>query len=855
MNSLYSTVPAKTVEKEAHDDFLEKRRRAGEEQRRTFIQQLKKELKEAVVKHSLCDDADERLEINEKIAELKRELIELEAKQTKSAKPEKLAPTTADSYQHDHRESMFFQPRANTTPNDINPEMSEFDYTRMRKRKQPKGPRMAVTESMEAERSRMKGYVNRDKLSVPQTKVHADGPLLTCQATESEALADDSALENEFMQVLNESHDLSPSAGAKKVQSLLSLWTEPARAKVTFRKGLALPVEVWNLLFPHQQVAIQWLFELYTLGVGGILADEMGLGKTIEMSVFIGALHYSKILSGVALIVCPATVLAQWLKELQYWVPCVSVYVLHQSFEKNLRARELLQRASRENGIVLTTYATLQKHSDLITSLRRLDCVFLDEGHAIRNPDILTAKVCHKLPTVHRIISTGTPIQNSLQELWGLFHFVHPHLLGTITTFNSIFHDPIRRGSSPKATRHDVRDAYEFSKQLKARIAPFFLRRLKEEVDMHLLGKTEDILYVKLTDDQLEEYRAILASRKLREDIQAHKNLHFLTKRVGRYDPSAARSAQLFRAIIFLRKICNHAWLVKEKIPSVTSETWKKCIEGSAKLQVLLDFLVQWRVSGDKAVVYSQSLAILDLIEQCIACMNAAGENKPIRYVRIDGETTIAHRSGLISALNHDPNVHLGLLTTRVGGLGINLTGCSKVVLFDPDWNPIIDIQARERVWRFGQQKDVAIYRFITLGTIEEKIYHRQLHKLFTMQSVLSKESVNFADMLKFTPEEVTGLFTLSAEYQNGAGPRKAERKARAEPASDANDPMHILKSVLDQKGICHVDSFDEVANRLGIDGSAHRRGAEAARQQAERQAGALGRMQRPERDSPVIEE
>ena len=857
MSDIFKTVPAETVEQEAHSEFIENYRRVQNVQNEKFLKQLKTDLKKLVVQHSLCDDPEQKNELGDEIRELKKELVLWESKQIEITMPGRMMHGDKNDLHQCRRENTFFS-KGNAASITINPEMSQDDIIRMRSRKRIGNSKSTnLPENVLGERNRMKTYINREKLVKTSSK-GMSRVLAPAHEDLAIEIGSDLEMDEEFMEVYNESHKLTPSSMPAQEISMLEKWTQEKQPKVTFRKGLCIPLAVWKMLFEHQQVALQWLFELHSLGVGGILADEMGLGKTIEISVFIGALHFSKLLHGISLIVCPATVLAQWLKELQHWIPCVPVFVLHQSFEKNMKIIDVLRKATQNTCIILTTYAMLNIHAQFLTTLRQLHYVFLDEGHLIRNTEIQTAKVCHRLPTVHRIVSTGTPIQNSLQELWGIFHFVHPGLLGTIATFNSIFHDPIRRGSSPRATRQDVRDAYEFSRQLKARIAPFFLRRLKEEVNMQLKGKTEDILYVKLTDDQLTQYRTILMSRKLREDIQIHKSIHFLGKSVGRADIFSARSAQLFRTIIFLRKICNHAWLVRESIPKVTPENLEECLHGSAKLRVLLDFIMKWRAQGEKAIVYSQSLSLLDIIEQCISSINASSTSVPVHYVRIDGDTAIAHRSALINALNHDPNVHLGLLTTRVGGLGINLTGCSKVVLFDPDWNPIIDIQARERVWRYGQQRDVSIYRFITAGTIEEKIYHRQLHKLFMMQSVLSKDGVQFSDMLKFSPEEVTGLFSLGAEYQSQGKDNKVVRKKQRPTAVATNqqseDPMHILRSVLDAKSVLHIDSFDEVASKLGIDGSVDRKNAEAARRNAERQAQLLGHTQRPTRDAPVIQ-
>ncbi|KNH07449.1 chromatin remodeling complex / DNA-dep ATPase [Perkinsela sp. CCAP 1560/4] len=840
-------VSAASVESKIHREFLESKRIEGEKQIARAIEQVQADLKNALVKQTLSDDLEERDEIQEKIQELQKELLAWQNGVYTPARPPSAIFVHEDKSVGSIDTNSYFLPVKTRPSLSANPNLSHEQVVRrgssLSKRKRP----VAHSTDVEAERTRMQTYVSRDRVD------RKSGPPQPAPL-DADSLIDESdiALENEFAEAYMEGKSRMPNSIDTPRASLHDLWSDHSQPKITFSNGLTLPASIWRLLFPHQQVAIQWLFELDTLGVGGILADEMGLGKTIEMAVFIGALHYSGLSRGMTLIACPATVLAQWVRELEHWIPCVPVCVLHSSMKVEETPAELLRTAMRTNAVVLTTYATMHMHRELILSLRRLHYVFLDEGHVIRNAAIQTAQVCHRLPTPHRIISTGTPIQNSLQELWGIFHFVHPDLLGTLNTFTGVFHEPIRRGSMLNASRHDIRAAYEYSRQLKGRISPFFLRRLKCEVDMHLKGKTEDIIYVKLTDAQVEKYRHIAESQKLNECIQKHKVVH----QVRSPTVSLGEVGEIFRSITFLRKVCNHSWFVMEDPPRVTADSLPECMDGSSKLRVLLDLIFKWHAAHEKAVVYSQSRAVLDLIESCIACLNSREPSgRRLNYVRIDGGTAIAHRSALISALNNDDHVHLGLFTTRVGGVGINLTGCSKVVLFDPDWNPIIDIQARERVWRFGQKKDVSIYRLICAGTIEEKIYHRQLHKLFTMQSVLSKQPVDFAQMIKFSPEEVSGLFSLGAEYRTNTRNHRhglgAQDIGRA-PTGSA-DPMGLLKAVFDTTGVVHVDSFDQIAHKIGIDEHPLVGDGRIAQRVVERKVSLLGEVARPVCDKPRL--
>jgi DNA excision repair protein ERCC-6 len=489
----------------------------------------------------------------------------------------------------------------------------------------------------------------------------------------------------------------------------------------------------------------------------------MGLGKTVEVAVFLGALQYAHLLRGAILIICPATILGQWVRELHFWAPMLRVNILHASGSHKGTASQLLSTASVEHSVVLTTYSAVRSQVDAFLSAR-FHYVVLDEGHHIRNPDCATAIACKAIPTPHRIIMTGTPIQNKLVELWSLFNFVHPQLLGDLNHFVNEFETPIKHGSFRGASPHQTQLAYEYSRQLKALIAPFILRRMKVDVGMTLPPKAEQVLLCKLSQAQVDMYSTYLMS----PDVAWRLAHRFEQKEISKNPMRLGNDSSahiLFQSLGILRKICNHPWMTRDVHFDIDVDDITTCCELSGKLKVLMTLLEVWKREGRKAIVFSQTRTMLDIIEAVV-------RHRGMTHVRMDGTTPVAHRGSIIDALNYDPKVTVALMTTRVGGLGTNLIGASRVVIFDPDWNPITDVQARERVWRLGQKSDVLIYRLLCVGTVEEKVYQRQIYKLCQMESVLGNEKYKRL----FTSDQLTDLFTLGPEYDDMLSHNARER-------------------------------------------------------------------------------
>ncbi|CAK7267829.1 DNA repair protein rhp26 [Sporothrix epigloea] len=556
-----------------------------------------------------------------------------------------------------------------------------------------------------------------------------------------------------------------------------------------FENGLRLPGDIYPSLFAYQKTAVRWLAELYDMRVGGIIGDEMGLGKTVQLISFVSALHYSQRLDKPVIVVAPATVLRQWVNEFHRWWPALRVSILHssgsgmmsvrgedrieeeellwdnrpQKHRSSAAAKKIVDRVVKHGHVLVTTYAGLQTYSDVLIPVNWGYAV-LDEGHKIRNPNTAITVYCKELRTPNRIILSGTPMQNNLTELWSLFDFIYPMRLGTLINFRNQFEIPIRLGGYANATNLQIMTAQKCAETLKDAISPYLLQRLKADVATDLPKKSEQVLFCKLTEPQRQAYELFLKSDEMNAILR--------------------KARQSLYGIDILRKVCNHPDLLEPHLKRKEGYHWGNPNK-SGKMQVVKALLQMWKRFGHKTLLFCQGTQMLDILE---AFVRRQGD---INYLRMDGKTAIKDRQTLVDQFNNSPSIDLFLLTTKVGGLGTNLTGANRVIIFDPDWNPSTDIQARERAWRLGQKKEVTIYRLMTAGTIEEKIYHRQIFKQFLTNKVLKdpKQRTNFGlhdlhDLFSLGSYE-DGV-TETSEIFQGSGVQVPGRRQVITPGSDS---------------------------------------------------------------------
>ncbi|KAF1365278.1 DNA repair and recombination protein RAD26 [Lizonia empirigonia] len=540
----------------------------------------------------------------------------------------------------------------------------------------------------------------------------------------------------------------------------------PTEADTVLEGGFRIPGDIYPALFDYQKTGVQWLWELFQQNVGGIIGDEMGLGKTIQAISFIAGLHYSKRLTKPVIVVCPATVMKQWVSEFHRWWPALRVSILHTSgsgmlntqredrFEREMElrsygdydttltgagkaAKKILEKVKRDGHVLVTTYSGLQTYSEFLTATE-WECAILDEGHKIRNPNTAITIHCKELRTPNRIILSGTPMQNNLSELWSLFDFVFPMRLGTLINFRNQFEFPIKRGGYANASNLEFETAIQCAETLKDAISPYLLQRFKVDVATDLPQKKEQVLFCKLTRQQRQAYEGFLQS----EDMKS----------------IASGKRQMLYGVDYLRKVCNHPDLTQHKTLSKQPGYDYGAPNKSGKMQVVKELLSLWKKGGHKTLLFAQHRIMLDILQKFLSHL------PDMNWRRMDGETPIKDRQDLVDEFNKSPDLDVFLLTTKVGGIGVNLTGANRVIIYDPDWNPSTDIQARERSWRLGQKKEVEIYRLMSAGTIEEKIYHRQIFKQFLTNKVLKDPK----QRQTFHMSDLHDLFTLGGEAAGG---------------------------------------------------------------------------------------
>jgi len=445
-------------------------------------------------------------------------------------------------------------------------------------------------------------------------------------------------------------------------------WTDFRKQLETVEKiQPAIPKTLKAELRPYQEEGFSWMVRLSEWGAGACLADDMGLGKTVQALAIL--LYRAK--KGAALVVCPASVVANWVSETNRFAPTLNVLLL-----TNDNRKQTLEKADAFD-LVITTYGLLQSEEKLFAE-QKWATVVLDEAHVIKNYQTKTSKAAMNLDADFRLAMTGTPVQNHLGEVWNLFHFINPGLLGTMQQFADRF----------------VKTGDQGSKRLKKLVSPFILRRTKNSVLEELPPKTEITTQVELSDEERVFYEAIRR--------QAIENLQQAT------GPAGQQHVRALAEITRLRLACCHPALVE---PSVNIS--------SSKLATFMDIVEELRSNNHRALVFSQFVKHLTIIRQEL-------DDKKIKYKYLDGSTPLAERERNVRDFQSGDG-ELFLISLKAGGLGLNLTAADYVIHLDPWWNPAIEDQASDRTHRIGQKRPITIYRLVSQHTIEEKIL--QLHR------------------------------------------------------------------------------------------------------------------------------
>ncbi|SDU16840.1 SNF2 helicase associated [Verrucomicrobium sp. GAS474] len=484
-------------------------------------------------------------------------------------------------------------------------------------------------------------------------------------------------------------------------------WTAPSvlNAKAA---APALPASLDAVLRPYQKEGTAWLHRLTAGGFGGILADEMGLGKTLQTLAFLLSRKESGSAKGPSLVVAPTGLLYNWQREAARFAPGLKTALLHGPD----RHAMLAQAAGYD--LLLTSYALLRRDGDAYAPLA-LDTVILDEAQHIKNRFSQNAQAVKRLRAAQRLILTGTPLENSLLDLWSMFDFLMPGYLGPAKAFRDRYETPITKTDDGPAL-----------KRLRRRIHPFLLRRTKADVAKEIPDRIESVAWCELSAEQRETYQALLEAG--RREVFEHS---------GKQGNAAKRTMAMLSALTRLRQAACHLDL----LPLPKEKKWE---EPSAKLDTLFDLLEEAVDGGHRLLVFSQFTRFLDLIE---ARLKAEG----IAFCRLDGSTSPLARQAEIDRFQGDAAVPVFLISLKAGGAGINLTAADTVVHCDPWWNPAAEDQATARAHRIGQEKVVTSYKLIARGTVEEKILQLQEKKRDLVEKTLLGEE---ALLSRLTQEE-----------------------------------------------------------------------------------------------------
>lgn len=489
----------------------------------------------------------------------------------------------------------------------------------------------------------------------------------------------------------------------------------------------------------YQVQGLNWLISLYENRLSGILADEMGLGKTLQTISFLGYLRYIKHIDGPFIIIVPKSTLDNWRREFAKWTPDVNVVVLQG--DKEGRAKIIKEQLyTAQFDVLITSFEMVLREKGALQKFR-WEYIVVDEAHRIKNEDSSLSKIIRLFYSRNRLLITGTPLQNNLHELWALLNFLLPDVFGDSAQFDDAFENQPTEDMTEEEKEKKQDQAIHELHQL---LSPFLLRRVKADVEKSLLPKIETNVYIGMTDMQVDWYK-----RLLEKDIDAVNGV--VGKREGK--------TRLLNIVMQLRKCCNHPYLFDGAEPGPPYTTDEHLVFNSGKMIILDKMLKKFKAEGSRVLIFSQMSRLLDILEDYCYF-------REYEYCRIDGSTSHEDRIDAIDEYNSpDSEKFIFLLTTRAGGLGINLTSADIVILYDSDWNPQADLQAMDRAHRIGQKKQVKVYRFVTEMAIEEKVLERAAQKLRLDQLVIQQgRQMNANNTIGNSKDDLIGMIQHGAK-------------------------------------------------------------------------------------------
>lgn len=526
-----------------------------------------------------------------------------------------------------------------------------------------------------------------------------------------------------------------------------------------------IPAPIAKCLRDYQVDGVSFLHELFIYQKGGILADDMGLGKTVQVAAFL-SVAFGKTgderdrkrmrkVRGVGrwypriLIICPGSLITNWKNELRRW-GWWSIDLYHGSG----KASALAAASAGRLEIVITTYTTYKNDKDKLNMVE-WDCIIADECHIIKERTSGITQAMNEVNALCRIGLTGTAIQNKYEELFTLLNWTNPGRFGSHSTWKETICHPLRVGQSHDATQHQLKVARQTARKLVDNLLPqFFLRRMKSLIQDQLPRKTDRVVFCPLTEIQRDAYEIFLDSQIVDLIKSSGEPCDCGSgKKRGWCCYEHTKSGEKWQALVFpvitqLQKLSNHLALLLpssndhpdkqdrdlEFMKTMLPDQWQELYENRESLinlsnpsfcgkwKVLKKLLRFWHDNGDKVLVFSYNVRMLRMLRHLF-------QNTSYNVSYLDGQMAYEDRQNVVDEFNSDPKQFVFLISTKAGGVGLNITSANKVVIMDPNWNPSYDLQAQDRAYRIGQTRDVEVFRLISAGTVEEIVYARQIYK------------------------------------------------------------------------------------------------------------------------------
>eukprot|EP00899_Mesostigma_viride_P018681 jgi/Mesvir1/26814/Mv20575-RA.3 len=567
------------------------------------------------------------------------------------------------------------------------------------------------------------------------------------------------------------------------------------------------------------------MISLWQNGLNGILADDMGLGKTLQTISFLSHL-ISKGVSGPFLIVSPLSTLSSWVSEFGRWAPKVKALLFHGNKEERMQLRTQYPPrpvTGSDFPVMVTSYEIVINDIAYFSKFT-WKYIIVDEGHRLKNFDCKLLRELRRVPTLNKMLLTGTPLQNNLDELWSLLNFIMPQVFQSLQQFQSWFaFTGAKGGLSEELILAEQRR--NVVTKLHSVLRPFLLRRCKADVEKSLPKKREFLLYAAMSPQQVE-FRDALLNRTLVETLE------------GRDSRTGAGKAKVNRSILNnmlmqLRKNANHPLLISspfEEDPFYPPT--EELIRQSGKMELLDRLLNKLKARGHKVLIFSQMTKMLDIVETYL-------EDKGHGYCRIDGSVPADVRRQQIHDFHHEADKFVFLLSTRAGGLGINLTCADTVIIFDSDWNPHQDLQAMDRCHRIGQTRPVHVYRLVTGNSVEGRMLELASNKLALERVVIRKGNfLQEAEDKKAAPAPTLDVDELRGLLESI---KRADSNSVAQSGAISEEDLERL---LDRDDLLSSNGGQEAEGQAG--GDARATGGESSKEAAATRRGAKAKAPLP---------